>query len=859
MRSGNETLGHVVVQRRHDVAGGTRRGSAEVRRHIARAAVRTAGVLLALVLLAAPLPASAAGRVALVVGNSTYEHIGRLPNPANDAADLSAALRRLGFDVTVAQDAGRPALTEALRAFTRRSAGADVALVFYAGHGMEMDGVNYLLPVDARLERDTDVRYETVTLDDVLASTAGAGLRLVILDACRNNPLARSMTRTVRTRNVSNGSFGDLDDALLGDETLVAYSAEAGTVADDGAGRNSPYAAALLAHLEERLEVGMLFRRVRERVLNATDGRQRPHEYHSLLREHYLGVAPAGGLASAGGTAGPAAAVAASGSSPVLAQQETVFWESVRESANPAELEAYLARWPNGVYAPLARTRVAALRPAVVDLPIVRQQDDQAVRRAIRDGVIGRLGVVWERDAVVSRVVEGGPAESAGMRAGDIIQMYDGRPIGNSEELTDLLIPTSPGATVPIEVVRDAQRLTFDVTIGRDDYPRCLEDRTKRVEAPSSTAGRLNDNFDTDCFRIDLREGGLLTVNTDGGTDTVGRLVGNDLDVSDDDAFGSRNFHIRRDVLPGSYYVVVSGYSGATGDYILKVRQQDLEVFRDCPDCPEMVVIPAGEFQMGSDRNDDEANDFERPRHRVSVGQFALGRYEVTRAEYEAFVSATGHSDGRRCRTDDGRGNWEWRWRNGASWRDPRFPQGDDHPVVCVSWEDAQSYVRWLSRKTGERYRLPSEAEWEYAARAGTETRWYWGDSPSGQCGRANGADAFLRRKYRRVEGLDFDHAVSCDDGMAHTAPAGSYDANAFGLFDVLGNVWEWTEDCMNRNYARAPNDGSAWTRGDCGRRVIRGGSWSRASRRLRAAERAFEAAGDRIGHAGFRVSRTLD
>ena len=665
MRSESETLGHVVVRRRHDVAGrGRRSADADVRRHVARAAIRSAGVLLALVLLAAPLPASAASRVALVVGNSTYEHIGRLPNPANDAADLSAALRRLGFDVTVAQDAGRTALTEALRAFTRRSTGADVALVFYAGHGMEMDGVNYLLPVDARLERDTDVRYETVTLDDVLASTSGAGLRLVILDACRNNPLARSMTRTVRTRNVSNGAFGDLDDALLGDETLVAYSAEAGTVADDGAGRNSPYAAALLAHLEERLEVGMLFRRVRERVLNATDGRQRPHEYHSLLGEHYLGVASVGGgLASAGGAGVPAASVAARGSSPVLAQQETVFWESVRESANPAELEAYLARWPNGVYAPLARTRVATLRPAAA------------------------------------------------------------------------------------------------------------------VDPPTTS-------------------------------DT---------------------------------------------------RPQEIEVFRDCPDCPEMVVIPAGEFQMGSNRGDDEVYGNEHPRHRVSVGRFALGRYEVTRGEYEAFVSATGHSDGRRCRTDDGRGNWEWRWRNGASWRDPRFPQGDDHPVVCVSWEDAQSYVRWLSRKTGERYRLPSEAEWEYAARAGTETRRYWGESASGQCGRANGADASLRREYQRVEGLDFDHAVSCDDGMAHTAPAGSYEANAFGLFDVLGNVWEWTEDCRNENYARAPDNGSAWTRGDCGRRMLRGGSWFNTPRIVRSALRFPRTPGIRDSDAGFRVARTFD
>ena len=143
-----------------------------------------AAVLAALLPLAAPLPASAAGRVALVVGNGAYTHAGRLPNPANDAADVAAALRRLGFEVTIARDAGRTALNEALRYFTRRSASADVALVFYAGHAMEMDGVNYLLPVDARVERDTDVRYETVTLDDVLASTSGAGLRVVILDAC---------------------------------------------------------------------------------------------------------------------------------------------------------------------------------------------------------------------------------------------------------------------------------------------------------------------------------------------------------------------------------------------------------------------------------------------------------------------------------------------------------------------------------------------------------------------------------------------------------------------------------------------------------------------------------------------------
>ena len=248
--------------------------------------------VLAIVVLAIPSVVLADGRVALVVGNSTYAHIGRLPNSDNDAVDMSSALRRLGFEVTTELDADRVELTEALRQFTRRSAGADVSLVFYAGHGIEMDGVNYLMPVDARLERDVDVRYETVTLDDMLVSTAGASLRLVILDACRNNPLARSMQRTAATRTVSGGSFADLNEDLLGDETLVAYAAAAGTTAADGRGRNSPYTAALLEYLEQPLEIGLLFRRVRAQVLASTSGQQRPHEYHSLLGEHYLSVPP---------------------------------------------------------------------------------------------------------------------------------------------------------------------------------------------------------------------------------------------------------------------------------------------------------------------------------------------------------------------------------------------------------------------------------------------------------------------------------------------------------------------------------------------------------------------------------------
>ncbi len=352
--------------------------------------------VLALVVLALPTVVLADGRVALVVGNSTYAHIGRLPNPDNDARDISASLRRLGFEVTTELDADRVELTEALRAFTRQSAGADVSLVFYAGHGIEMDGVNYLLPVDARLERDVDVRYETVTLDDLLVSTSGASLRLVILDACRNNPLARSMQRTFASRSVSDGSFGDLDEDLLGDETLVAYAAAAGTTAADGRGRNSPYTAALLAHLEQPLEIGLLFRRVRARVLASTNGEQRSHEYHSLVGEHYLSGAPPASatvIADAVATASapdaapapepdsasvlppsavpaaqqPGSASQASAAPTAAAGLEGLFWQSILNSTNPAEFEAYLQRFPDGVFSELAQARLVALRASLSD------------------------------------------------------------------------------------------------------------------------------------------------------------------------------------------------------------------------------------------------------------------------------------------------------------------------------------------------------------------------------------------------------------------------------------------------------------------------------------------------------------
>ena len=308
-------------------------------------------VLFLVVLLAGgtqPRLASAEERVALVVGNSEYanEGISTLRNPRNDARAVGAPFGRLGFDVTTTLDADVSSFQAALRQFTRRSTGAEVAVVFYSGHGVEVAGTNYLVPVDATPEA---LRYavehgrslDMVSLDDVLGALAGARLRVVILDACRDYPLspggrrrdARSITR------IGSGLAGLDDDVLRDGETLVAYAAAAGTTAADGDGRHSPYTDALLKELETKQGIFSMFGAVRRRVLEATNRRQRPHEYHSLLNDYFLSGPPPS----------------------ERERQERVFWQSIRDSSDPADLEAYLAAWPAGVYAPLARNRLAGL------------------------------------------------------------------------------------------------------------------------------------------------------------------------------------------------------------------------------------------------------------------------------------------------------------------------------------------------------------------------------------------------------------------------------------------------------------------------------------------------------------------
>jgi formylglycine-generating enzyme required for sulfatase activity len=561
-------------------------------------------------------PANAEQRVALVIGNGAYAKVGKLPNPTRDAEAVSALLRTAGFDaVEVRTDLRAAAMRRALSDFSDRVTGADIAVVFYAGHGIEVDGVNYLIPVDAALERDIHVKDETIPLERVTEIIDGAKrLRLVILDACRDNPFVRTMKRS--GRSVGRG-LARVD--LASSDTLIAFAAKHGSTVADGAAANSPYTAALVKHLATPgLDLRLAFGRVRDEVLKATGNRQEPFLYGSL--------------------GGAEITLVAAAPTPVVVAPP---------QAQPGDAE-----------------RAWAMAKDSTSIPVL-----EAFRRQY-----GAFNVFYDRLAEAR-----------------------------------------------IEELRRLQ------------LAKAEEDR-KRADADLWRPGR---------------------------------------------------------------------------------------VFRDCPDCPEMVVVPAGSFTMGSpeieDGRDTWLKQWESPQHLATIPKpFAVGKFEVTFGEWDACVAAGG------CKNRPGDEGW------GRGRR----------PVFNVSWNDVTNeFLPWLSGRSGKGYRLLSEAEWEYAARAGTTTRYSFGDSISTSQAR-----------------------YSAD----RTVEVGSFPSNRFGLHDMHGNVLEWVQDCFHdeptnpASYRGAPTDGSAWTAGPCSSRGTRGGSFQAGAIRVRSAMRNGHSPSSRTREVGFRVARSF-
>ena len=534
----------------------------------------------------------AAPRAALVIGNASYAHVPALANPLNDAADVGTALERLGFKVTRLENAGYAELRRGLQEFALAASASEVAVVFYAGHGIEVDRRNFLVPVDARLASDQDVEFEAVPLELVSRAVERAsGLRLVILDACRENPFAVSMQRAGATRSIGRG----LARVEPSGETLVAYAAKEGTVAADGAGRNSPYSEALLAQLEEPgLEVGLMFRKVRDAVLAATGGRQEPFVYGSLSsRGVYLAAKPAPSPVTGAMTG--VSAPDSPGSNRVTAERELLFWESVKDSRDPSDIRLYLERYSGGTYEALAHNRLKRLEGLTKSTgPSV--STPKAPPKSAREGEM-RLTVERDFWALVKESEEPSDLEAylehypggvyvplARLR---LAQLKRGRSapqvasslpdVATSEDSPDVLAP--PAASVAVSTPEE-----LESSLGLERAER------RRIQAGLASLGYGPGPADG-LFGARTREA-IRRYQAAKGFEATGYLTAEEAKA-----------------------LVALGEEGAPG-----------RRFRDCSECPELVVVPSGSFMLGSPSGEEGRDGDEGPLHRVSIAEpFAVG------------------------------------------------------------------------------------------------------------------------------------------------------------------------------------------------------------------------------------------
>jgi len=759
--------------------------------------MRIVSVLVLAVLSLLSEPAFAEKRIALVIGNSGYEKVASLPNPTNDASAMSAMLKGAGFDVVdLKLDLKANEMRRALRSFADNARDADVAIVYFAGHGIEIEGVNYLIPVDAVLERDIDAFDEAIPLDRILTVIEPVKkLRLVILDACRDSPFRKTKRNNRASRGVGRGLVRVEPDSP---NTMIAYAAKAGSIAIDGDSKNSPFTAALVKYLPRPgLDLRRAFGFVRDDVLKATGNRQEPFVYGSLGGED-VALVPAV----------VAAPPAASTPDPQAARHD---YELALQINVPSGWDAFIGKYPSGFYTDLAKAQrdklVTAQAAAIEEARRAAEKkalDESAAAEAERAKAAAQAKAAQDARIAADKAKAAEDAKAAREREG-----FEKQKAIEEAKAAEL---ARAQAAQEARIAADKARAAEEAKAAREreafERQRALEE-AKAAELARAQALEQAKAAEQVKAAETIRLAALATADP-----RIGGAV-----ESDEPRFKTTN------------------------------------PFKDCEDCPEMVTVAQGEVLMGSNRNDIDsgiAAANEGPQHKAIIRQpLAIGRFEVTRDQYAAFVKRSGYKGGERCVTFENNVPQE---RANRTFLNPGFAQDGTHPAVCVSWTDAKAYVEWLSQTTGKPYRLLSEAEFEYAARAGGTSRFGVTSDPDEICKFANGAD-----ESAKAAGLPGDSPyMNCKDGYPFTAPVGSFPANAFGLHDLIGNVWEWTEDCFYNDYASAKPDGAARTEAACPVRTVRGGDWFSNEAALRPAARAKANADARHDDIGFRVARTL-
>jgi formylglycine-generating enzyme required for sulfatase activity/uncharacterized caspase-like protein len=696
-----------------------------------------------------------AKRTALVVGVNAYENLKpeqQLQKAVNDARAVANALKDDGFKVILAENPKRNDFFRAWQRFLDSIEPGDVAALYFAGHGVEINEVKYLLTRDVPDANDgRDVMQGSgIRVADLTSRMAEqhAQVTIAIIDACRNSPYANKSGR--RGMGVSR-TLANREEAPKG--TLVMMSAGAGQEALDSLSAadtnpNSVYTRTLLPLLREPgLEMTDLAKRVRSDVeaLAGTVGHeQRPSFYHELSGNFYLV---------------PAAPVAVAAARQAV-DEAARAWSMTKDTTSVAVLEAFRREFRDTIYAEMARARL--------------------------DELHARQSFAAAPPAAPVPQVRATPAPEPNPPA------EQPAPVRKKPSAFE-----AAQAWVKVKDTRDPAALeSFIRDYGDSIYVD--QARTKLAEAKNDPAVAANNN-----------PAGAAS-NPPPVTPPHDDSVAMNIPAAGGIASQSGKAFADRAKSPLTSAEEKRLLSG--------------ERFQECPTCPDMIVVPNGRFIMGSPDAELGRSGSEGPQHDVTIGKpFAVGRFAVTADEWKACLADGG------CNGYEPKSDTQLRGR---------------YPVTDVSWNDAQAYVAWLSKTTGRAYRLMSEAEREYVARAGTSTPFWWGASISP--GEAN-YDA--RTIYAGGKPGEFRQKPVIVDSLA---------ANAFGLYHIEGNVSEWVADCWHDDYKGAPSDGSAWVSGDCGRRVLRGGSWYDNPEKVRAASRSAFYPGFRSREIGFRVARDL-
>lgn len=680
----------------------------------------------------AAVPAHAARRHALVVGVSRYP-TGALTAAAGGARAMARKLEAIGFAVKLLEEPSSGALQQALEALGAHASGGDLVFLYYAGHTAAIGDRLALMPADASMAEDGRAATGAIALDqvvDTLRRAPGQGAKLIVLDT---SPYpVRS-----RFRGLQPGPppLSAPPNFLIAQATGMAPSPRAGSDL-------SAYTQELVSLIGTRdRPASDVFEMVRIAVKEATNHTHVPSHSSSLPGDVYL--APPGDPNRAGTAAdadrdarllsrgvrvqglpeppqarlqdSPPSAGDTAQAGGQASKFEGELWNVIKESANPADFEAYLEVFPNGQYAKEAKQRISVLRAPKPAKPAHAGPEIEPIQA--------------EYDVVVAANVREGPDLSASI----------------------------------LRTVPKGERLTVTGrVVGRNWYQVRLDDGATAYvssnllrERPSTAAA---ERPKTEPPKADPKVALAPP---------------------------------REPALPAA----------PAGNEL-----------RDCPECPILVRLPAGSFRMGSEKGDIS----EQPAHTVRIAKaFAIGKYEVTIAEWKACAAAKACSYVPDLKDSPG----------GA-------------PVHRLSWKDIQDYLAWLKTVTGHTYRLPSEAEWEYAARGGSERRYWWGD--------------------RMTAGMA--DCKDCGAGWSFKTPASvtASKPNPFGLHGTSGGVWEWTEDCWNPDYEHTPRDGSPAREGECTARVLRGGSWRNDETYAHAASRLRYDFDVRYSTNGFRVARDL-